>query len=84
MLFAFLLDKRFACFGNVANKDTLAAFWTPDEVVDNKVDAVFISDIFHVAMIYSIYQYPRFGHSYKSFVFNELQWTRRQIFKTPI
>lgn len=51
LLSAFLLDKRFASFGNFANKDAFAALWAPDEVVNDKVDAVFISDIFHVDII---------------------------------
>jgi hypothetical protein len=45
-----LLNKSLAVFGDSPTKDRFASLGAPDRVVDNKVDAVFISLIFHVAI----------------------------------
>jgi hypothetical protein len=46
-----LLNKGLAFFGDRSTQDGLAALRAPDKVVDNKVDAVFISCIFHVEIV---------------------------------
>src|SRR5262245_45345966 len=43
-----LLDKVLTVLGDTATKDGFAPLWAPDEVVNDKVDTVFISVIFHV------------------------------------
>jgi hypothetical protein len=43
-----LLNKGLAVFGDTTTKHGFTALGTPDQVVDDKVDAVFISLIIHV------------------------------------
>ena len=43
LLSTLLLDEGLAVFGDTAPKHGFAALGTPDQVVDDKVDAVFIS-----------------------------------------
>ena len=48
LLSTLLLDEGLAVFGDTATKQGLSALRTPDQMVDDKVDAVFISLAVHV------------------------------------
>jgi hypothetical protein len=48
---ALLFDKCTTVLGNGATQHRLTALGTPDQVVDDKVDAVFISLVFHVDIV---------------------------------
>ena len=48
LLGTLLLDEQATVLGNRAAKDRFAPLGTPDEMVDDKVDTVFISLVFHV------------------------------------
>jgi hypothetical protein len=48
LLRTLLLNKGLAVFGDTAPKHSLTALGTPDQVVDDKVDAVFISLVIYV------------------------------------
>ena len=51
LLSRFPLDEGLTVVGDTPPKHGLAAFGTPDQVVDDKVDAVFISLIIHVDVV---------------------------------
>jgi hypothetical protein len=51
LLSTLLLDEGLAVFGDTAPKHGFAALGTPEQVVDDKVDAVFISLVIHVDMV---------------------------------
>jgi hypothetical protein len=51
LLGTFLLDEGLAVLGDSPTQHRFAALGTPDQVVDDKVDAVFISLIFHVDIV---------------------------------
>jgi hypothetical protein len=51
LLSTLLLDEGLTVCGDTATKDRFTALGTPDQVVDNKVDTVFISLIIHVDTI---------------------------------
>jgi hypothetical protein len=48
LLSILLLDKGLAVLGDTAPKHGFTALGTPDQVVNNQVDAVFISSVVHV------------------------------------
>src|SRR5439155_12018563 len=51
LLGTLLLDEGLAVLGDTATKDGLAALGAPDQMVDDKVDAVVITLVFHVDII---------------------------------
>jgi hypothetical protein len=48
------LNKHFTVFSNFAHKNRLSAFWTSNQVINDKVNAMLIALIFHVDIICSI------------------------------
>ena len=48
---ALLLDKSAALGGDVATQDGFTSLRAPDEMVDDEVNAVFVSLIVHVDMV---------------------------------